>query len=249
MAQTILLTGGSGRLGIELRRLCPEIVAPPHVEMDVTDLASVQTALQRYGPDLVVHAAAFTDVANAEHQRDLCWRVNVVGTRNMVQAATRQGVRLIHISTDYVFEGTRGQYHEEDVLGPVQTYYGLTKLVAEELTRLHPRHLIIRTSFRPREWPYPIAFTDLLTSQDYVDVVAPQIAQAVHLVQRIPYDTIHIATERKSTFDLAKRRRPDVLPGSKRDAGVTLPDDISLDISRWQRFRSQFTTSGQEVLP
>jgi dTDP-4-dehydrorhamnose reductase len=109
--------------------------------------------------------------------------------------------------------------------------------VAEELVRLAPRHLIVRTSFRPREWPYPVAFTDVYTSQDYVDVIAPEIALAIRHYREIPYPTLHIATERKSVYELARRRRPDVRPGSKREVSVALPDDISLDTSRWQTLK------------
>lgn len=236
----ILLTGGSGRLGRELRALLPGIVAPAHMEMDITRPETVAAAISRYRPQILVHAAAYTDVAGAERDRETCWRINVDGTRNIVRAAVEYGLFLIHISTDYVFEGTRGQYREEDPLGPPRNYYALSKLVAEELVRFAPRHLVIRTSFRPREWPYPVAFTDVYTSQDYVDVIAPKIARAIVHCWEIPYQTLHIATERKSVYELARRRKPDVRPGSKREATVDLPDDISLDISRWTMLEKQW---------
>jgi dTDP-4-dehydrorhamnose reductase len=236
----ILLTGGTGRLGRELRALLPGVIAPTRAELDVTRPESIEAALQRFEPEVVVHTAAYTDVARAEQDHRACWRTNVDGTRGVVQSAARHGIFLVHISTDYVFEGTQGLYKEEDPPGPVCNYYALSKLVAEELVRLAPRHLIIRTSFRPREWPYPVAFTDVYTSQDYVDVIAPEIALAIQYYQEIPYPTLHIATERKSVYELACRRRPDVRPGSKREVRVTLPDDISLDTLRWQALRAQW---------
>lgn len=236
----ILLTGGSGRLGTELRILLASIIAPPRSELDITDQASVERAFDRYRPGVVVHAAAFTDVAAAERDRDLCWRTNVRGTRHVVRAAIARNMFLVHISTDYVFEGNRGMYREDDTLGPVRNYYALTKLVAEEIVRLHPQSLVIRTSFRPRQWPHPVAFTDVYTSQDYVDLVAPEIARALQHLPDIPYDTVHIATERKSMFDLARRRRPDVRPASKAAAPVPLPDDVSLDTSRWERLKERW---------
>ena len=98
---------------------------------------------------------------------------------------------------------------------------------------------MLRTSFRPGAWPYPVAFTDVFTSQDYVDVIAPDIVLALRHLDDVPYDTLHIATERKSAFELARRRRPDVRPGSKREAGVELPDDITLDVSRWQGLKAK----------
>lgn len=236
----MLLTGGSGRLGTELRALLPHLVAPTRAELDITHPDTVAAALDRYQPDVLIHAAAYTDVARAEQERAACWQVNVEGTRHLVEAAWARDLLLVHLSTDYVFAGTHGGYREDDPPGPVLNYYALSKLVAEELVRLVPRHLILRTSFRPRLWPYPTAFTDVFTSQDYVDVIAPELALAIEHHADIPYQTLHIATERKSVYELARRRKPDVQPGTKASVPVRLPDDISLDISRWQALKAQW---------
>ncbi len=233
----ILLTGGGGRLGTELQALLPNVVAPSSQDLDVTDAERVAAALAEYRPRAVVHAAAYTDVKGAETDRGRCWAVNVDGTRNVVRALG--GVPLVYISTDYVFYGDTGGYAEGDPVGPVRNYYALSKLVAEAVARVAERHLVVRTSFRPREWPYPTAFEDVFTSQDYVDVIAPEIALAIKHLDAIPYDTLHIATARKSVFDLARQRSAEVAPGSKMDAGVDLPDDISLDTARWTALRLQ----------
>ncbi len=233
----ILLTGGSGRLGTELQGLLPDVVAPPSDELDLTQPESIAATLEKYRPRTVVHAAAYTDVKGAETDRVRCWAVNVGGTRNLVKALG--ATPLIHISTDYVFYGDTGGYTEDDPVGPVRNYYALSKLVAEEVARVAPRHLVIRTSFRPREWPYKAAFEDVYTSQDYVDVIAPEVALAVRHLDAVPFDTLHIATERKSVYELARRRKGSVEPGSKTAAGVDLPDDISLDTQRWRDIRLQ----------
>jgi len=235
--EKILLTGGSGRLGTALRALLPQIIAPSRSELDVTQPATIESTLKHYKPMLVIHAAAYTNVAQAEIDKEQCWQVNVKGTRALVQAARE--LRLFHISTDYVFAGTTGNYREEDVVGPGRNYYAESKLVAEELVRMHPNHIAVRTSFRPNVWPYPTAFNDLYTSQDYLDVIAPEIALLIKHHAQCFFDTMHIATERKSVFELAKRRSDTVQPGSKRDAKVELPDDISLNVERWRGWREK----------
>ncbi|MHB0937851.1 MAG: SDR family oxidoreductase [Armatimonadota bacterium] len=237
----ILMTGGSGKLGRELHGLLPEIAAPPRAELDITRPETVAAALERYQPQIVVHAAAYTDVAGAERERELCWRTNVDGTRHIVRALLGTDVTLVYLSTDYVFEGTRGRYREDETPGPVRNYYALTKLIAESIVRLLPRHLSIRSSFRPRVWPYPMAFTDVYTSQDYIDVIAPDIALAIARCREIPFDTLHIATERKTSFELARRRNPEVRAASKAEAPVLLPDDISLDVSRWEKMKEEWS--------
>ncbi|MBD3175429.1 MAG: sugar nucleotide-binding protein [Armatimonadia bacterium] len=230
----ILMTGAAGRLGTELRAELPGIVATDVGDLDITDPQSIAAGFDRHQPLAVLHAAAYTDVAGAETHRAECWRVNVEGTRNIALAARDTGLILIHISTDYVFEGTRGGYREEDPLGPPVNYYALSKLVAEELARTAPRCLVIRTSFRPREWPYESAFTDVHTSQDYIDIIAPRLALVARHADDIPYDTLHIGTERKSIFELARRRKPDVRAASKEEVSVPFPSDISMDIGRWE---------------
>lgn len=234
----LVLTGGSGRLGRELLELLPDAVAPSSKELDVTDPSMTRTVLKRLRPGVVVHAAAYTDVKGAEVDRDRCWLVNVGGTRNVARAARDLGARLVHISTDYVFYGDRGNYGEEDTPGPVRNYYALTKLVAEEAARSAPGALVVRTSFRPREWPHAAAYDDLYTSQDYVDVIAPLLAELVTHLREVVYDTVHVATERKSVYELAARRAPRVRRASKAEAGVALPDDVSLDVSRFAKLRA-----------
>ena len=238
----VLVTGGSGRLGRELQtelpRLGVEALFPARAELDVTRPDSIRAALARYDPEALVHAAAYTDVKGAETHRELCWEVNVGGTRNVVRALAGRAAKLVHISTDYVFWGDEGGYAEDSPVGPVRNHYALSKLAAEEVARVRPGALVIRTSFRPREWPYPVAFTDVYTGQDYVDVIAPEIALAVRHARDIPDATLHIATERKSAYELARRRSPGVKPRARREAGVALPEDVSLDARRWRRLKA-----------
>lgn len=241
----VLVTGGTGRLGRELQAKLPgpviEAFFPPRAELNITLPATICAALEHYEPDVVVHTAAYTDVKGAETQKELCWRVNVGGTRNTTRALAGSKTKLVHISTDYVFWGDKGGYTEEDPVGPVRNYYALSKLAAEEVARVHANTLVIRTSFRPREWPYPVAFTDVYTSQDYVDIIAPEIALAVRYAHDISDDTLHIATERKSVFELARRRNPTVRPGTRHEAGVELPGDISLVTRRWRTLEAKLT--------
>ena len=233
----ILLTGGGGRLGTELRALLPQLIAPGSQELDVTSATQVRDLVRREAPDVIVHAAAYTNVSGAEWEREKCWAVNVQGTRNVAHASNLVGAKLVHISTDYVFSGESGNYREGDTPGPVVNFYSLSKLVAEEAVRAAERHLILRTSFRPREFQYPVAFSDVFTGQDYVDVIAPMIALAVRHATEIDDEILHIVTERKSVYELAQRRNPDVREGTRAEAGVTLPGDVSLNTQRWDNWR------------
>lgn len=231
-----LLTGGSGRLGTALRT-CTKIdwVAPTSRECDITRNGAVEDFLLASRPDVVVHSAAFTKVSAAEEERQKCFIVNVIGTQNVAMACGSHRCGLVHISTDYVFAGDRGQYKEDDPTGPPINWYSFTKISAEEMVRLYARKaVIIRTSFRDK-WTHPSAFVDVFTSQDYLDVIAPEILLAIqHWSDLWVYDAIHIGTERKTLYELAIRRAPGVQAAHRHEAGVRMPADVSLDCSRWR---------------
>ena len=248
-APRILMTGATGRLGRELVALLPEALTPSRAELDVTEADAVANALAMHGPAVVVHAAAYTDVVGAEREPDACWRANVVGTRHVADACAAMGAALVHVSTDYVFWGeadpartARGGYLENDPTGPVRNRYALSKLAAEDEARRAPRHLIVRTSFRPRAWPYPTAFTDVRTSQAYVDELAPDLALVARHAERLVdagVHVLHVVGPPTTVFDLARRRAPDIAPATKAAAGVALPDDVALNRDRWLGWRER----------
>jgi dTDP-4-dehydrorhamnose reductase len=235
-----LLTGGKGRLGRALQTLIPGIIAPPRDDLDLTVPETIASVLELYHPEAIIHAGAYTDVVYAERDRTLCWKTNVGGTRNLARLAVRFNAFLIHISTDYVFSGETGDYRETDTPGPVQNYYALSKLAAEEVARMAPRHLIIRTSFRVAPWPYSTAYVDLYTSQDYLPVIAAELALALTYLSEIPYDTLHIAGPRISAYQLARRTRPDVRATLRAESPVRLPADVSLNTSRWLNLKRRW---------
>jgi dTDP-4-dehydrorhamnose reductase len=215
----ILLTGGSGRLGRELRSLI-DCHAPTRQEFDIMRPS--------FPPDvsLIVHCAAYTDVARAERDRRACYELNVTGTRNLT------AYPIVYISTEYVFSGMRGDYREDAAPSPVN-YYACTKADGEVVARLAPRSLVIRCLFKPRPFPHPAACVDQFTTGDYVDIIAKQIAQCVKMFDTFKtHDTIHIGTGRKSTYDLARQTR-DVDRICVADVAVSLPRDTSLNLEKW----------------
>jgi dTDP-4-dehydrorhamnose reductase len=241
MRTSLFVTGANGRMGRELvprlERRGWHITAPSSTELDITDESAVARALAPEF-DVVLHLAAYTDVAKAEVERERAWAVNVVGSRNIARHARG---RLVHISTDYVFDGERGMYSETDTPNP-SNYYSLTKLVAEEAARANPNSLIVRTSFKESVWPYPMAFEDQFTSADFKDVIADELELLLLDLEHVQDHVLHIVTERKSIFELAMRRNPSVQANSRLSAGVAIPFDVSLDSLRWQNLKVKFSS-------
>ena len=138
-------------LGRTLQRVLKqhELVIADLPDWDITDAAAFDSRLNSANADAVIHCAAMTAVDKCESEPDLAYRLNAVGSMNVASACHRNGVRLIAISTDYVFGGELDRpYHEFDVAGGAHTVYGASKFAGEEMIRRHcPNHLICRISW------------------------------------------------------------------------------------------------------
>lgn len=225
----ILLTGGSGILGTELLKIDQDIDAPGRSDLDVRDASSVCRYIASSPPDIVLHAAAVTNNRDIEVDPREALEVNIKGTANMALACLGKRIRLVYLSTDYVYRGDRSNYKESDELLP-SNIYAWTKLAGEAAVRSVPNHLIIRTSFGSSEFAYPEAFVDKWSSKEYVDKVAPDILAAA----RSPMTGIvNIGGSRRTIYDYAVQRNPHVKKVERNSAVHGSPVDTSLDLERW----------------
>jgi len=147
-----LITGINGQLGYDvnkelIKRGYKDICCPSFTEMDITDEETVSKIVTQYKPDIIIHCAAYTAVDKAEEEKELCYDVNVNGTKNLVKYARKVDAKIIYISTDYVFDGTKnGIYEVDDIASPIN-YYGETKWLGEEAVREYSNHIIVRISW------------------------------------------------------------------------------------------------------
>jgi len=147
----VLVTGAGGQLGLELAAILPErgheTVALSRADLDVTDAGVVEGVLEEHVPDFVINAAAYTDVDGCETEEALAYSVNALGPRNLAQACERLGCDLLHVSTNYVFDGEEQRPYEPfDAPRPISAY-GRTKLAGEELVKhLTNRWYIVRSA-------------------------------------------------------------------------------------------------------
>lgn len=143
----MLIVGAGGQLGSALRHLAPAACPADLPELDLTDRRSVE-GFDFGSHDTIINAAAFTAVDAAEEQtgRRQAWEVNVHGVQHLVGAAARRGITLVHVSTDYVFDGAREVHDESETFSPLGVY-GQTKAAADAIVATLAQHYVVRTSW------------------------------------------------------------------------------------------------------
>ena len=150
-----MITGAGGQLGVELVRLFPsdDTIALSRAQLDITNGQQVMEAIESHKPDLVVHAAAMTQVDACESRQSDAYRINVVGAWQVARASARVGAAMVYVSTNYVFNGARlGPYREYDAPAPLSAY-GLTKWQGELAARQVCEKLyVVRTAWVYSRW-------------------------------------------------------------------------------------------------
>lgn len=207
-----MITGVNGQLGhdvmMKLKEMDFDVIAPRRDEFDLTNKDQVKKFIIKEKPDVIIHCAAYTAVDKAEDEKDLCYSVNVEGTRAVAQSAKEINAKVVYVSTDYIFDGLSQEPHSEDKLTNPVNYYGYTKEKGEQIVRglLH-RHFIVRTSwvYGQNGKNFVKTMLKLAESRNEINVVSDQIGAPtyskdlaefiVNLVQTREYGTYHGVNE------------------------------------------------------
>lgn len=269
----VFITGGTGLLGFHLIKAFMDkgydVHASYHkrkpayegnikwVYLDLEDIERINDVVDAIKPNIVVHSAAYTDVDGCENNKSLAYRVNYIATKTLAHKVSKSNSFMVYISTDYVFDGERGMYKEEDVPCPIN-FYGLTKLLGEVAieNKLHEKSLIIRVSglygYSPMgkknfglnalemltQGREVIAFFDQFLSPTYAYYLAHGVVKAI---EKDVTGYLHLAGERMSRLEfalaLAEALRVNkglIKPVSINEAKLIAkrPRDSSLDTSK-----------------
>lgn len=185
----VLITGGTGQLGRALSATCPEqhdAWAPNRIELDILSPDAVRSAIARFNPDLVLNAAAYTAVDKAETDEPAARRTNADAVGMLAAEAAAVGAKFVHVSTDFVFDGTAGTPYATDAEVNPLSVYGQTKLEGERraLERSDARSLIVRTA-----WVYGVSGANfvktmlaLMAQKPELTVVDDQIGTPTYVV-------------------------------------------------------------------
>lgn len=283
----ILVTGAGGLLGT---RICELALRNHHgvysvysqhlpkygtqVRLDITDKAALTTAFEKVKPDAVIHTAALSDVDRCEKEKTLAWKINAEATGNIAEQCFKEGHFLLYVSTDYVFDGSKGNYLERDLTGPIN-YYGLTKLRGEEFVEgSNAEHSVARTSVIYGAIPaagkinFALWLINRLKKKEEVKVVTDQrnsptlntnLAEMIleivekrqtgtfHLAGAEPMTRYEFAQQIAETFDLDSEC---IIPVSSESMSwlANRPRDSSLNVEKAARTLSKGPMQAREAL-
>ena len=206
----ILVIGAGGQLGqclkaVAEKRSISTIVFPVEQEANILDKDVLINLLKREQPAFVINCAAYTAVDKAEDEHEICKAINETGARNLAEACLQTGATLIHVSTDFVFEGNEVKLLKEDDVAKPINVYGKTKLDGElAITSILPNHYIIRTSWLYSEYANNFVKTMLKLGADReeLNIIADQVGTptyAIDLANAI-FDIIACGNENYGTY-------------------------------------------------
>ena len=225
----ILITGTAGKLGKAVLSLIPGAIGVTRNDFDLSKQTEIETYLNKH-PNIttILHCAAM--ISPPKINEDIAQAIgsNIIGTSLLSGECYKRNIRLVYISTDYVFSGEKGMYKEGDELVPPNKY-AWSKLGGECAVQMLDKWVIIRLSFGPDEFPYKAAFTDQFTSREPASIIAEKIK---NIVLSDFNGVIHIGGKRKSVYDYAlSLGAQNIDQISIKNMSVKMPTDNSLDIS------------------
>lgn len=203
----ILVTGANGQLGYdvvrELQKHNIECFGATRQDFDIIDFKATKDFIFNYLPDVVIHCAAYTAVDKAEDERELCYKVNVSATKNIAEICKKIDAKMLYISTDYVFDGTKeGFYEIDDKPNPINVY-GETKLLGEEaVQKILDKYFIVRISWVFGEHGNNFVKTMLRLGAEKkeLNVVADQYGSPTYTVDLAPLLVEMIKTEKYGIY-------------------------------------------------
>ncbi|MFC1804614.1 SDR family oxidoreductase [Candidatus Omnitrophota bacterium] len=242
----ILLTGASGRLGqaIVQSKCFPSLLSPSRKSLDITKPTTIEAFFSSNDVGAVIHCAALARMAECEKSPIKAISTNIIGTANLAvevlkkEKILKKKIRFVHISSDAVYPGRRGNYSEKDETIPYNKY-GWSKLGAECVVNLLSNFCIIRTSFfDPKNIKFSASAIDAYSSKVTLSYLVKAIAE---MLENDFIGVINIGSERKSDYRRYKEFNPLLKPTKLKEIikGVPfkMPEDSSLDSKLWKEIK------------
>lgn len=238
----LLITGGTWRLWKACKKIFPLAQYPGRADLNLTNKESIAHYFCNNEVEFVIHLVAVASIPKCESNKKLAWDTNVQGTRNILEASQMHKVKkFLYLQSACIFSGEDVEMYNEDSLPDPKHYYGLTKLIAEEIVKTSNtpdfQTVVVRTNFTTMPWEYPKAFTDRFGTYLFAQWVASWIKDILMSDTKLP--VIHICWNREiSMYEYAVMGGSKVEPMTMADyTWLALTQKMSLTSRYWNIYR------------
>ena len=223
---------GYGLLGSELvKKTGWDYISRGKDGIDFTDFRSYRDFIKDY--DIIINCIAHTDTYSKDRKKH--WSINYKGVADLVHLCNILSKKLVHISTDFVYANSKSNVSENDVPVHCENWYGYTKLLSDGYVQLKSDNfLLLRGTHKKEPFPFEEGLVNQVGNFDYVDKISDII---INLIEGNADGVYNIGTELKTTYDLAKRTKDNVIPANKTFYS-SQPVDVSMDLSKlktWEK--------------
>ena len=238
MLKTIIVTCSNGRFAQELKKIkCRyKFIFRNKKQLNILSIQSIKNNFKKLKPDCVLHLAGLSrPMSIHDNEINKSIDLNIIGTSNVVLICERYNKKIVYISTDYVYEGTVGNYKEKDTMKPF-TKYGWSKLGGECAVQMYDNHLILRMAMNRKPFPHPKALKDMRKSLMYIEDAAKATLQLLDEV-----GIINVGGKSQSVYDFVKEENTDVEPIYLKDiSDVNMATDCSMDTTKMKEVIDEF---------
>ena len=237
MEKKILITGGNSRFGKELSKsfFGKNIIYTSREQLDILDLKSIDRCLNKYKPNYLIHLASLSrPMVIHEKNIESSIDANIIGTANIVKKCSERNIKLIYFSTNYVYPGKKGNYHEEDAINPINNY-AWSKLGGEASVKLYNNSLTLRLAMLEFPFMHDKAFKDAKANflyQKEVTKILPKLLDETGVINVGSNIT-------ETVYSFAKKTKPDVKPSSVKNV-KNFPRNSSMNVNRLKKILKNY---------
>ena len=228
MAKKIVVTGGSGRFSKALKQVksTHKIFYPKKKELNILNFKKIREYLKKVKPDILIHTAGLSRPMKI-HTDDIKKSIdlNIIGTANITKACLEKNIKLIYLSTSYIYPDKKGNYKESDAILPSNNY-AWSKLGGEAAVQMYKNSLILRLSMTAKPFIHKKAFTNVKTSFIYHEEAAKIVFKLLN-----KKGIINIGGKSQSIYDFAKQNNKKIAKAYLKKSTSVIPFDSSINIS------------------
>ena len=233
LKKKIVITGGSGRFGSQIKNFKIKHITyfPSKKKFDILSLKKMRNYLKKIKPDILIHLAGLSRPMNV-HETNINKSIdlNIIGTANVTKVCSEQKIKLVYISTNYVYPGTKGNYKETDPLKPVNNY-AWSKLGGEASVQLYKNSLILRVSMTEKPFVHSKAFANIKTSFMYHEDVVKILFKLIN-----KKGVINVGGKSQNIFEFAKKENKKVKKMyMSKNSKIKIPRDSSLNLAKLKK--------------